>query len=257
MPEPHIAVLTCLWRRPELARLVLRRYTRIATDLQGTARLSFLAVGSEGRASERLAKSEGWSYVEAANKPLGRKWNVGMRAVRDRLSPDAVVIVGSDDWINTAVFEHYVRSLAAGKRFIGFSDIYFLYWKKMKTLYFGGYTHPSRIGEALGLGRCLHRDVLDKIKWKPWWESKNNGLDLTMTKTLRSVFSVKELARISDVRKMVDVGGVLLDIKTPVGICKVHSYLGSKASKWDDTKRVLSAFPEDERDVLLALLRRL
>lgn len=255
---PRLSVLTALWRRPELARLVMRRYVAIARELEGVVELRFMAVGSEGKKSRDLAGRCGWDYVEAANSPLGRKWNKGLLEVRARHdSPDGVVIVGSDDWLNAACFEHYARQLAEGRLFIGFQDIYFLYWKKLTTLYFGGYSNPKRIGEPLGLGRCLSRELLDRLKWEAWWNSPNRGLDMSMTKLIRNAVPPAELNERRDVRRMADVGAVMLDIKTPVGICKVQSYIGSPNAKWDNTSRVLSSFPETERSQLLGLLRSL
>jgi len=254
---PHLTVITALWKRPALARLVMRRYRNIAHELGGRVRLSFMAVGSEGAKSRKLAESCGWDYVEAPNAPLGKKWNTGMLAVKAKHDPDGAVIVGSDDWLNAACFEHYAASLAEGNLFIGFQDIYFLYWKKMKTLYFGGYTHPQRVGEALGLGRCLSHELLERFKWQPWWNSLNRGLDLSMTKGMRKLLTPAELKERCDVRKMADVGGVMVDIKTPLGICKVQSYLGSPNAKWANTAQVLAHFPPNESAELVALLRSL
>lgn len=253
----HLTVLTALWKRPALARLVMMRYRTIAQELSGRVTLSFMAVGSEGAESKELAESCGWDYVEAPNRPLGKKWNSGMLAVKKKHDPDGVVIVGSDDWLNAACFEHYLDCLEREMLFVGFQDIYFLYWKKMTTLYFGGYTHPKRIGEALGLGRCLSRELLERFKWQPWWNTLNRGLDLSMTKGIRKLLTPAELKERCDVRKMADVGGVMVDIKTPTGICKVQSYLGSPNAKWSNTPALLARFPPNESTALVALLRSL
>lgn len=253
----RIVVLTALWRRHDLARLVMRRYMRIARELNGIATIEGFAVGSEGSESQKLAEDSGFLYHEAPNQPLGAKWNQGLAAARRRLKPDALVVAGSDDWMTAPVFEHFVKALADGKHFIGFQDICFLYWKKMTTLYFGGYTHPARIGEPLGLGRCLSAPLLKKVGWRPWWNSRNRGLDLSMTKTIRAATTPAERKKMTDVRKMADVGGMLLDIKTPIGICSVQSYLGSPNAKWTNTDEVLAHFPQDEVTQLRALLASL
>jgi len=250
-----IVVLTALWRRPNLARLVLRRYRAIQQELAGEIDFDFVAVGSEGKLSREMAVAEGWHYVEARNNPLGGKWNAAMPTVR-KLSPDGLVIVGSDDWLSTPAFRFYAKGLRDGVPLMGFKDIYFLYWKTARTLYFGGYQHPTRVGESLGLGRCLPRAALEALSWTPWWQSLNRGLDYSMMKRLRKLHPViKDGARIV---RMADVGACAIDIKTPVGICSVQSYLGSKLPngkrnvEWVATDKLLMEhFPKVEAQALL------
>jgi hypothetical protein len=205
-----------------------------------------------------LAEKHGWIYVEAKNQPLGAKWNVGMARVR-KLNPDGVVIVGSDDWLNANVFIHHIRALEDGMLMAGLIDIYFLYWKTMKTLHFGGYTH-DRLGETLGLGRCLSREALQAVKWRPWWPRLNRGLDLSMTKSLRKALpGLKERTRNT---RLSDIDACAIDVKTPVGICKFHSYVGSKRKdgkknvEFVPTEPLLRKhFPESEVQDLLRYLR--
>ena len=94
---PRVEILTCLWRRHQLADIVLRHYAAVRDALAGTLTLGITAVGSEGAQSRDLAERHGAHYVEHANSPLGAKWNVGLRAVRE-LQPDAVVITGPTTW---------------------------------------------------------------------------------------------------------------------------------------------------------------
>jgi hypothetical protein len=254
-----LVVLTCLWQRPRLTKLVLQRYQTIRLDLKGRAEVQMVAVGSEGESSRALAEEYGWSYVEAPNRPLGAKWNAGMAFVRG-LAPDGVVIVGSDDWLTTSVFDFHMKALRDGCLVSGLLDIYFLYYKTMKTIHFGGYTH-DRMGESLGLGRCLSREALQSVNWQPWWPKVNRGLDLTMTKTLRKKWRevLKERTRVT---RLADIGACALDIKTPIGICKFHSYVGSrtKGGKSNVTFVPTEAFlrehfPSREAERLLSYVR--
>ena len=250
-----IVVVTALWKRPNLTRLVFKRYAAVKRDLAGVVDIEFVAVGSERASSSSLAAREGWGYVEAPNRPLGAKWNAARPAVRAH-DPDGMVVVGSDDWLSTPAFRFYVEGLRAGVPLMGFRDIYFLYWQTGRTLYFGGYQHPSRVGESLGLGRCLSRESLEALRWQPWWNSLNRGLDYSMMRSLRKRHPVvKDQARIV---RMADVGACAIDIKTPVGICKVQSYLGSKKPdgtrnvEWVETHPLLMKhFPKREAQALL------
>lgn len=85
----HLGVMVCVWGRPLLADLVLRRLAE--TNVEGV-KISVFVIGSEGARSKELADKCGHRYIETRNKPLGRKHNVGLKAMRD--SPiDAVSIV--------------------------------------------------------------------------------------------------------------------------------------------------------------------
>lgn len=260
----RLVVVTALWKRPNLTRLVLHRYQALREALRGQVDLDLVAVGSEGPLSRDLAVEEGWGYVEAPNKPLGAKWNALMPTVR-KLDPDGMVVVGSDDWLSKRAFQFYVECINRGVPLCGFRDIYFLDGKSGKTLHFGGYTHPSRVGESLGLGRCLSREALEALDWHPWWRSLNRGLDFSMMKSLRRVVpDLKDRARIVT---MQDIGACALDVKTPVGICRVRSYVGSKLPdgspnvKWIDQdgtrKLLLKHFPRAEAENLLRYVRAL
>lgn len=180
----RIGVLTALWKRPSLSRIVLAKYNAIRESLSN-ADLRLYAVGSEGEASRQIGEENGFTYVEYANEPLGAKWNFGLRAMRgDEL--DAVVIVGSDDLLNETYFLRQVELLNEGCRFSGLQDLYLLDLRTLRFAYWPGYDDRSgRRGEPIGVGRCVHRTLLDEVDWKLWDDHSNKMLDHSMFVRLR------------------------------------------------------------------------
>ena len=189
--NPSIALLTCMWKRPELTRLVFNNYACIQKRLRAVLDLHLIAVGSEGLASRDLAEEHGFTYVERANSPLGAKWNGGMEAVRES-GADAMIVVGSDDLLNAEAFAIYAQHLAQGYVFVGLSDTYFWDLSNRQLALWRGYS-PPRQGEPMGLGRLIHRDLLAKMDWQPWDGSLERALDFSMMVKLAPLLTEHDL----------------------------------------------------------------
>ena len=85
-----ILILTCLWRRHALAQ---RMFACARVAIESTSlEVGLLAVGSEGRQTERLCEEAGAHYVEYPNAPLGAKWNAALSAAREYEPPSPRMI---------------------------------------------------------------------------------------------------------------------------------------------------------------------
>ncbi len=177
-----ITVLTCVWKRPRLTRFVMSHYASMRDQLKGVVEIDLLAVGSEGESSRQLAEPFGFAYIEFPNRPLGAKWNAGLRAIQ-RTETEAVVIAGSDDLVNAEYFQLVGRGTKAGLSFIGLVDMYFLDLKTRRLVLWKGY-HSDRAGDPIGLGRCLGRHVLDEANWQLWENHVESSLDANMAKVI-------------------------------------------------------------------------
>ncbi|WP_413166730.1 tetratricopeptide repeat protein [Capilliphycus salinus ALCB114379] len=182
-----IVIYTCVWRRPELTRIVLSYYSHLKKELSGKIQLELLAVGSEGNVSRKLCEDCGFDYIEYANKPLSAKWEHGINRCAD-YDPDGVIIVGSDDLISQNLIEFYDSQLKNNMVFCGLKDGYFFDVSKENLILWTGYNvvaDPTRVGETIGMGRCLSRILLDKLGFSIWKGLDiNQGLDGAMTQTL-------------------------------------------------------------------------
>ena len=166
----RIGVLTTLWRRHALARIVLDHYAHL--DLFSVR----LAVGSEGEESRALAEGCGWEYMEHPNHPLSDKWNAGMEALKGRV--DAVMIVGSDDIVTERAIRMLTRSVEDGCDAVGLKDLYYYDTRDGKA-YYGERNNP-------GAGMTVAASALDRVGWKPWDSGLNRYLDRSFTNRMQT-----------------------------------------------------------------------
>lgn len=159
-----LIVLTACWKRPELTALVTSYYADL--QIPGLA-LHPVAAVSEGESFS------GWDTIHAPNSPLGAKWNAAL-AYAEELDGErgwnsvGVVIVGSDDILNLALFTWLAKYYDTAD-FIELADCYFydLVTSRVLWLYRG----------RIGAGRFISRDLLDKCAWKLWNPDAERGLD--------------------------------------------------------------------------------
>ena len=244
MIKPTLGVLTCLWQRPALTDVVLRWYQHLKSDLSEQLDLELLAVGSEGAASRALAEDNGFAYVEHPNAPLGAKWNAGLAALRER-QPDAVVIVGSDDLVSGNLFILYADRIARGCQYLGLTDMYFLDLASRRLCFWPGYPPGGRHGETLGLGRCLHADLLDVHDWRLWEDGLRMGLDGSMTRRLAPQLRAEPQRWNAVAFRCLDHGIGALDIKSGLNLWSFARVVGACEVQYMDFDATLCAlFPE-------------
>ena len=132
----------------------------------------------DGIAEKAISIEAGALWVPHQNKPLGAKWNAGFMAAKE-LNPDAIVFVGSSDWLCdqwlTIMKPHLDRHQMVGVPGCHFIDIK----QSIRVVNWKGYTGP-RADETIGIGRILSREVLDKINWEPFDSTKDNSMDRAM-----------------------------------------------------------------------------
>jgi hypothetical protein len=207
----RLVVLTCVYLRCELTRIVLRRYHRLQGTLAGEIDLRLLAVGSMGGISRDICESSGFDYVEHPNEPLSHKWNHGVREAR-RYDPDGLVIVGSDDMISARLLRAYVARLAAGHDYFGLKDLYFYDLVSSQLGYWGGYklSEQQRQGEPIGCGRCHSRRLLERTGWNLWPQDPPRDRELDSL----SLAYLREFGFAPDAWRMAQLDAHAVDIKS-------------------------------------------
>jgi hypothetical protein len=129
------------------------------------------------------------------------------------LKTGAVIMMGSDDYIDSPAME-LIQKLLVDHDYISFEDCYF---DDRGTWYrWPGYPakHP-RFGEPVGAGKVIRQDLLDRIDWKVWRNTKKGRVDYDAHKVLSD--AAKSVATINCKRdgvKLVDVKDAWS--KTPV-----------------------------------------
>lgn len=128
---------------------------------------------------------EGAEFITHPNNPLGKKWNRGFQAAK-QYDPDAVLFVGSSDWISDNwlnTIEPYIMEKEVD--LIGKPDFYLLdIGQVLRFCHWKGYTQRERKNEPIGIGRVLSRHILSKMDWKPIADDLNNSIDFSMYKNV-------------------------------------------------------------------------
>jgi hypothetical protein len=167
---------------PVHGRLQLLKYT-IRRLYQRNGIYKVICVGNTPEEKE-LCLSEKALWYDHPNI-LGAKWNLGFRMAR-KLNPDAVLFVGSSDWICDSwidqMYPHLRKSGMVGKA--GYHTAHLLKDNSVILGEWMGYRDERSI-EPIGIGRLLSKKALIAIKWKPFLSKETKGMDYQMFNKLR------------------------------------------------------------------------
>jgi hypothetical protein len=136
-----------------------------------------------------ICEQSGAQVVIEKNNPLGRKWNAAFLAAKDH-QPDAVLFVGSSDWISEDWLRIYT-SMLPSNGMIGSPGCHFVDYHpttSTRLVYWSGYANglphgkraKERENEPIGIGRIISKDALDLMQWMPFNNEQDNSLDWTM-----------------------------------------------------------------------------
>ena len=171
-----IVIVTALWKRPNLTRLMLEHTRRVAQ--QTSLEVELVAVGSEGDQTRAMCDKASWKYVEHPNEALNHKWNQGVLKAQE-FDPASVLILGSDDFIDQALLEDYNALIKNEGGNHGLNDNYALDLRRFMVGHWPGYRlNQYRIkdwlwayklmGRPCGPARIFDRPSLMKLGWKLW-----------------------------------------------------------------------------------------
>lgn len=177
-----ISVLIPIWKRHDLTAVC---FNHLANQ-QAKYGFDVMIVGSEGQASEQLAGKHGFNYAEFQNEFLGDKMNFGLFHLKDS---DAVVVLGSDDFVTDEYWNKIYSLDLKGKVYYGPKSLYFYVTKNKKL---SEYTYNGINMKTIGAGRIYSKDALKAVNYALWSPEKNTGLDADAGARLRSV-GVKEV----------------------------------------------------------------
>ena len=138
--------------------------------------------------SERaVCEGAGAEFIQCpADTPLGEKWQKCVEWARDAGDAEAVMVLGSSDWIEDKWTE---TLMAQPHQAIGVAGLFFYDIRPQNTvrLYFWpGYAGPTRGGEPIGTGRIIKRELLEKMNWEMFHRDYNNSLDFSTVLLVRA-----------------------------------------------------------------------
>lgn len=174
--KPPYRVVACLavhGRLPLLEHTIRRLYVK-----NGCYKV---ICSGDGLKEKELCESMGAVWAPHNNKPLGAKWNASFYKARE-YNPDAVVFVGSSDWLCNDWFSimkpHVEKHGFAGVPGCSLADVA----ENIRVCHWSGYAgyRSDRASESIGIGRMLSRRLLDAIDWLPFDPKLDNSLDWSM-----------------------------------------------------------------------------
>lgn len=186
--------------------------------------IDVLAVGSSNQDMENC-ETLNFKYINHRNI-LGEKLNVALKYSK-QFDFDGMLMLGSDDVLNSDVLDFYVSEFNKGSRFVGFIDCYFYSLETSELLKWNGYNTPDRAGEPIGAWRCFKRDLIEDLGWTLWgnqrksidasmWAKIKNMKDITTAKLSNSMF--------------------ICDLKTSENVTKFTKFKNSVVSNTDKIK---------------------
>lgn len=195
-----LVFIIAIYKRPHLTKQVLAHYKRLSKKYG----FKIIVAGSEGEESRKVA--QGCHYIEAPNFPISEKNNAMMLEAK-KFNPDAVVLLGSDDFICENIIKHYYKLIEEKEdKVFGFKDLYFL------DLQNDFLSHFDVGDKSYGAGRFFPRNTLEAMGWKGWHVQADKGLDGINMK--RALICGCEYYSIH----LSDIDGFLLDVKSGFNI---------------------------------------
>ena len=168
--------------REILVKRTIKRLSRQSFKLHAVVGAGFT------RPEESAIVSSGADFFRHENTTLGEKWQNGIDYARAKYDPDALLILGSSDWISDGWCEALCSEINTnGWAMAGKRDIYFLDIDKDTTrriIYWPRYTVKNRVEEPIGAGRIISREILDALNWQIFDKTKRASMDFTCWKRI-------------------------------------------------------------------------
>jgi len=237
----ELAIITTVWQRPRLTRLVLDYYNSL--DIPGVLIRTYAAVSPDEDPTWRDAVPEATIVVESPNAPLTSKWNrVCRRAFED--DPDMLCVVGSDDLLNERYISLFAGMIDYGHDALTSSRCYFFEPKtKLASLL---------LTARVGAGRFFSRDALVKAEGSLWPEGEHVRADQSQNDRLAELGIT--LSEIDILLHRVPAGWpIVLDVKDGVNRWGFDDFNPEKnpLCKWVKAPAFLNdLFPEVADDLL-------
>lgn len=185
MTKNRIALITWLYKRPEISRKVLEYYSKFPLVL-------IIAVGTE---SSHLCEGLPVNYHEMPNFPLGAKWNKAFQLTKE-IECDYVLVVGSDDYLCANTMNFYLNE--ANLDYYRFADLFVTNEDLSESYY------VTKISNC-GAGFLFRKEMLIDCNYTPVPNHIKQGLDRNMFDVLLKNKSGQDISTALNGFKLIDV----------------------------------------------------
>lgn len=215
----NIALLTAVWKRPKLTRIVLSYFTRM-TRFLGFHDVRRIAVYSgEDDWTQDEISDLGWHPVKFRNQPVSEKLNLGIREIDLRWDPDAVMVIDTDCLIPAEWFDQVGRSWKSG------GEIFYLNGGAFVNLEAG----HDEAGEAFyaspykfGPGMTFDWDLVQAADLNVWPGDQDQNLNSLAIRNFQSQFGADVMP---------------LDNPRSVGATPLEVKIGDGIHSWENVRR--------------------
>ena len=148
MRKIKLVFLTCTWKRTEITNMFLNNLIDLEKNIGGIFEITNIVVDSDFSNLELFKDKDNFIYKNYNNTPLSDKWNYAC-SLLSNIDFDYVIMIGSDDIIDSNVLMEYKKYMYKKIDYIGILDMYVYDTITNKLFYWPGYSQKTgKIGRA-------------------------------------------------------------------------------------------------------------
>lgn len=225
-------VLTINHRRPAILNLFLASMKRLRDGVG----VNFPVVCVSGIEDKKMCAQYGVTHLVQANRPASEKWDTGLSYLKT-LKLDYVLVLGSDDIMSTDLLLSYITEMEKGVDLIAVNEIYVYCSQgdlKGNLIYY-------KTEKILGVGKCIHARVLNKVNWRGWSTTtpRNWGMDALLSRNTNQHIVTTSL-----------LSGVIVDVKSADSLNKFTMFVRNHKGVPAKVQIFYDILGEEERFIL-------
>jgi hypothetical protein len=167
----RIRILIPLWKRPEVTEFCFEGVKRLQAESKHEIEVS--CVLSEPEFIEMCDRFK-FNWVFSENLPLGNKMNQGIKSTL-KFKYDYLMVMNSDNVIKTELIDEvYTPFFESLNPYFGIDKVTYVNWKTKEA------KEIKYNMTVLGIGKMIHRSVVDKMRGDLYPPPLNRCLDNNM-----------------------------------------------------------------------------
>lgn len=173
-----IRVVIPLWKRPEVTVFCFGGMQRLIAESKHEIKVSCVLSEPE---FIPLCESYGFNWIFENNDPLGHKINTGIRSTL-KFEYDYLMMMNSDDIVKAELLDRYYEPFFESLNpYFGVDKVTYVNWatKEAKEVKYDF--------SVLGIGKMVHRSIVDKLNGHVYPYHLNKGLDDHMMDRMISI----------------------------------------------------------------------
>lgn len=167
----RIRILIPLWKRPEVTRFCFEGVKQLQAESKHEIDVSCVLSEPE---FIPMCNEFGFNWVFEENFPVGNKINSGIKSTL-KFRYDYLMIMNSDDVIKAELIDKYYEPFFERlDPYFGIDKVTYVKWGTSEAREFE-YNYS-----VLGIGKCIHRNAVNRLKGNLYQSELNKSLDDTM-----------------------------------------------------------------------------